>query len=198
VILELTRAWLTLFHIVVWMNSTDLILDNPPKQREIDQVIEYRRRKAKARFYADENFPALGVELLREIGARVFTVQELRRRRHPDENHVVYALKHGYILLTCDRDYLNERRFPLIHCPTILVFDFGEGSREEILQAFACLKRILSAPQFFDKWTKIDASRDAWIEYSRTLDGQTHRSKYRVYKGSFQEWVEDEKNQSLR
>jgi predicted nuclease of predicted toxin-antitoxin system len=176
---------------MVWINMVDLVAYNPPTQKEIDQVLDYRRRKAKARFYADENFPAPAIEVLRQTGARVATVQQVGRRRHPDENHAAYALKHGYVLLTCDRDYLDDRRFPLIHCPTIVVFNFGNGSVEEIRQAFTCLKRILSAPQFFDKWTKIDASRDSWIEYSRTLDGQTHRCKYRVFNGNCQEWVED-------
>ncbi len=174
-----------------WVNLTERIRDNPPTEKEIKQVLDYRRRKAKARFYADENFPALAVELLRKMGGKVVTVQEAGRRRHPDENHAAYALKHGYILLTCDRDYLDESRFPLIHCPVIAVFDFGSGShRDEIQQSFTCLKGTLRSPQFFDKWTKIDAKRDSWTEHSRHLDGTTSRSRYRVYRGNFQEWVE--------
>ena len=174
-----------------WVNLTDLIRADPPSRKEIEQVLDYRRRKAKARFYADEDFPALAASLLRSFGAKVVTAQELGRRQHPDENHAAYALKHGYVLLTRDRDYLDEKRFPMIHCPTILVFDFGAGSSREILEAFTCLKRILSTPQLFDKWTKIDANRESWIEYSRTLDGRTQRSRYRVYRGNFQEWIDD-------
>lgn len=165
-----------------WITMADLVDYNPPTQKEIDQVLDYRQRKAKARFYTDENFPARATEVLRRTGARLATVQQVGRRRYSDENHTAYAL--GYVLLTCDRDYLDERRFPLIHCPTIVVFNFGNGSIEEIQQAFTCLRRILSGPQFFDKWTKIDASRESWTEYFRTLDGQTHRSKYRVFNGN--------------
>ena len=76
------------------------------------------------------------MKILREMGAKVVTVQELHRRKHPDENHVAYALRNAYVLLTRDRAYLDERHFPLIHCPTILVFNFGSGSRGEIVQAF--------------------------------------------------------------
>lgn len=173
-----------------WVNVTDLLGTDAPTRKEIDQVLDYRRRKAKARFYADEDFPTSAVELLRNAGLKVVTVQELGHRQHPDENHAAYALKNGYILLTRDRDYLNEARFPLIHCPTIVVFDFGSGSREEIQHAFTCVHRIIATPQFFDKWTKIDAGRESWVEYCRTLDGRTHRSRCRVYEGDFQEWVE--------
>jgi hypothetical protein len=69
------------------------------------------------RFYADENFPTAAIEILRRLGANVITVRDARRRGHPDENHTAEALRMGRILITCDRDYLNERRFPLIHCP---------------------------------------------------------------------------------
>ena len=61
------------------------------------------------------------------------------------------------MLLTCDRDYLDEQRFPLIHCPAIVVFDFGSGSLLEVRQAFKCLRSMYSAPQFFDKWVNMIA-----------------------------------------
>lgn len=56
------------------------------------------------------------------------TVKEARLTGHPDENHVAQALRLGRILITCDRDYLDERRFPLIGCPAVAVCDFGSGT----------------------------------------------------------------------
>jgi hypothetical protein len=172
-----------------WLNLIDLARANPPTQKEIDQVLEYRRKRAKARFHADENFPTLAIEVLRHMGGRAITVQGAGRRGYPDENHAAYALKHGLILITCDRDYLNERRFPLIHCPAIVVCDFGAGSLKEIRNTFTCLERILRSPQFVVKWVKIDARRDSWTEYARCLDGTTSRSRYRVHRGMSQEWI---------
>lgn len=172
-----------------WINLIDLVRANPPTHKEIEQVLEYRRKRAKARFYLDENFPVRAAEVLRGMGGRAITVQDSGHRGHPDENHAAYALKHGLILATCDRDYLNESRFPLIHCPAIVVLDFGSGSVEDIRETFTCLKRVLASPQFFDKWVKIDAKRDSWIEYSRCLDGTTSRSRYRVHRGMIQEWI---------
>ncbi len=172
-----------------WINLIDLVRANPPTQKEIEQVLEYRRKRARARFYVDENFPARATEALRSMGGRAITVQDSGHRGHPDENHAAYALKHGLILATCDRDYLNESRFPLIHCPAIVVCDFGSGSAKEIRETFTCLERILASPQFFDKWVKIDATPHSWTEYSRCLDGTTSRSRYRVYRGMIQEWI---------
>lgn len=150
-----------------WVDSSDIYAADPATPKEIAQVVDYTRRRTKPRFYADENFPTLAVEMLRSMGARVVTVQDVLRRRHPDENHTAYALKHGLILLTCDRDYLDNRRFPLVHCPVIVVFNFGSGSTEEIQKAFICLWTAFKAPQFWDKWMKIDASPESWTQHTR-------------------------------
>jgi hypothetical protein len=173
-----------------WVNVGDILRAKPPTKKEIEQVLDYRRRKAKARFYADENFPTRPLAMLRAVGCDVTTTQDSKRRGHPDESHAAYALKHGLILITCDRDYLNERRFPLVHCPAIVVFDFGSGSAAETVGSFECLARILGTPQFFDKWVKIDAKPNSWTEYSRFLNGTTARCRYRVHKGVIQEWVD--------
>ncbi len=173
-----------------WVNLIELVRANPPKKKEVEQVLEYQRRNAKVSFYTDENFPYRATQLLRTMRARVATAQDEGLRRHPDENQAAYALKHGHVLLTCDRDYLNERRFPLIHCPAIAVFDFGSGSVPEVRKSFACLDRVVGFPQFFDKWVKIDASPDSWTEYCRHLDGTTFRYRYRIYRGKLQEWVD--------
>ena len=173
-----------------WMDAIEVARSTPPTKKEREQVLEYRRRKAKPRFYVDENFPATAVRLLRGTNVQVLTSREAGLDGNPDENHAAFALKAGCILLTCDRDYLDEQRFPLIHCPAIVVFGFGSGSSVEMKDAFRCLRTMYGSPQFFDKWVKIDAKRDCWSEYWRFLDGTTSRSRYRVYRGKLQEWVE--------
>jgi Domain of unknown function (DUF5615) len=99
------------------------------------------------------------------------TAREANLQGHPDENYAAFALKNGRVLLTCDRDYLDEQHFPLIHCPVIVVCDFGSGSSDEMRQTFRCLRTMSSFPQVFDKWTKIDARRESWTEHCRFLNG---------------------------
>jgi len=172
------------------MPWTDLAPD-PPPEREQRQVEDYARRRAKPRFYADENFPSVAINILRRLGADVLTVHDVRRRGHPDENHTAEALRLGRVLITCDRDYLNEHRFPLIHCPALIVFDFSSGTADDISRTFACLGAVFSVPQFFDKWTKIHATRDVWTEHARNLNGTTARTRYRIHRGRVQQWVDD-------
>lgn len=175
---------------MTWINAHLLYEKDSATPREVAQVVDYAKKKAKARFYADENIPTLVTELLR-TKADVLTVQESGMRRHPDENHSAFALREKKVLITCDRDYLDERKFPLIHCPAIVVFNFGSGSIRDVAHAFRCLRSILRIPQFYDKWTKIDATPETWVEYSRYLDGTTSRTRYRYYHGVLQEWKDD-------
>lgn len=175
---------------MAWIQVKDSTARRPTNQ-EVRQVEDYVHRKAKPRFYADENFPTTATALLRRRGADVLTVQETGRRRHPDENHAAEALRLGRVLITCDRDYLDERRFPLIHCPAIVICNFGRGSVREMLDTLNCLWSIFTAPQFFDKWVKIDATHDCWTEHIRFLDGSTARHRFRFFAGRLQEWCED-------
>jgi hypothetical protein len=174
-----------------WIDLKKVAADYPATEREKRQVDDYVRRGAKPRFYADENFPTIAIQILRRLGADVLTVQDTRSRGHPDENHIAKALRLGRILISCDRDYLDGRRFPLIHCPALIVCDFGGGTVDDIRRTFACLGGPFRAPQFFDKWVKIHATRDGWTEHIRHLNGTTSRSRYRIHQRQLQEWVDD-------
>lgn len=174
-----------------WISAAEAYLRGPrATQKEIDELIEYRRRNAKSRFYADENFPAQATHIVRANGYNVLTAQEAKMRGHPDENHAAFALKCRRVLLTCDRDLLDENRFPLIHCPAIVVCDFGTGSMREMGQTFRCLRTVSRYPHFYDKWVKVDGQRHSWSEYARHLDGTTSRTRYRLQAGVLQKWVD--------
>jgi predicted nuclease of predicted toxin-antitoxin system len=174
-----------------WVNIEDMIAANPPKSWEVREVQSNLAKHAKARFLVDENFPPKAIAILRAMRAKVVTARDAGLMGYGDEAYVAYALRHGLMLVTCDRDFLDERRHPLIHCPAIFVFNFGACSAPEIRLAFRCLGSVLSMPQFFNKGWKIDAARDTWIEYVRYQDGSTGRYRFRLLRGQLQEWVND-------
>jgi predicted nuclease of predicted toxin-antitoxin system len=173
----------------VWTNIEEILVADPPPQDQINEVVQNIRRRAKARFYADENFPGKAANLLRATGSEVRTARQAHLLGHPDENHWAYARRHKLALLSCDRDFLDERRFPLMHSPAIFVFDFGAGSEHEIRLAFRCLKTVLSMPQLFDKWWKYDARRDGWTVLARHQNGTSARERYRLWAGQLQIWT---------
>jgi predicted nuclease of predicted toxin-antitoxin system len=174
-----------------WVDIEVLVRQKPPTKKEAQEVLDNIARRAKPRFYADEGFPQQAVELLKDTSARVQTAREAGLIGHSDEDHIAYALRKGLVLLSCDRDFLDERRHPIIHCPAIFVFDFGSGSESEMKQAFRCLEGVFRMPQFYDKWWKVDAKRDTWTEFVRHQDGSVSRSRMRVWRGTVQEWVGD-------
>jgi len=67
----------------------------------------------KLRLLADANFPSWLVDVLRKRGIEVRTAQELKIDRFPDEQVLQEASKPGQFLITLDRDFWSDDRFPL-------------------------------------------------------------------------------------
>jgi predicted nuclease of predicted toxin-antitoxin system len=176
-----------------WVDIDELL---PPlsqlTRKEAAEIENYRRTiKRKPRFYVDEDVPSLAVEILREWKFNVLTAEEAGRRGHPDENHLAEARKQDRTLITCDRDYLNERRFPLNQSSALIVCAFGSGTRDQIIATFQCLYMVETIPDYFDEWVKMDAKPSEWTIAQRFMDGTTARTRHRLYQGELQEWVED-------
>lgn len=173
---------------MTWQFVTDIHWPEPPL-REVREVVEFSKRRRRPRFYADENFPRTAENLLKESKLSVLTAREAGTLQHSDESHIALARRERRILLTQDRDFLNERKFPLIACPTIVVLHFATGSRSDIVAAFQCLNYILLCPQFYDKWSKFDATPSGWTEWIRFQDGTTSRDRFRFLEGRLQIWT---------
>jgi Domain of unknown function (DUF5615) len=85
------------------------------------------------RVYADANLPA---GLVRFMRGRLqwdvlFVVEEDELRRAPDVEHFRMAMQLRRTLLTLDRDYLDDRRFPPAECGGVVVLS---APREERLE----------------------------------------------------------------
>jgi hypothetical protein len=69
-----------------WVDVHKVLEADPPADDEVEQVLEFTSRHAKPWFYADENFPAPALALLRNKGARVVTAQDAGLSGHADED----------------------------------------------------------------------------------------------------------------
>jgi predicted nuclease of predicted toxin-antitoxin system len=56
-----------------------------------------------ARLYADEQFPRKVVELLRDLGHNIITVQEAGNASLPDDHVLEFAINQNRAVLTLDR-----------------------------------------------------------------------------------------------
>jgi hypothetical protein len=81
------------------------------------------RLTARPRIYADANVPAgLVAHMRSRLGWDVlFVLEEDDLRRAPDTRHYQLAQQLGRTLVTLDRDYLDDRRFPLERSGGVLV-----------------------------------------------------------------------------
>jgi hypothetical protein len=88
---------------------------------ELGPVVE--RLVARPRIYADANVPA-GIVAHMRVRLRwdvLFVLEEADLRRAPDVKHYQLAAQLRRTLVTLDRDYLDDRRFPLDCCGGVLV-----------------------------------------------------------------------------
>ena len=88
---------------------------------ELGPVAE--RLVARPRIYADANVPS-GVVAHMRVQLRwdvLFVLEQADLRRAPDVKHYQLAHQLRRTLVTLDRDYLDDRRFPLECCGGVLV-----------------------------------------------------------------------------
>jgi hypothetical protein len=76
------------------------------------------------RLYADANIPSGVVEFMRTaLGWNVlFVLEHADLRRAPDIQHFRMARQLGRTLITLDRDYVDDRRFPPAEGAGVIVF----------------------------------------------------------------------------
>ena len=76
-----------------------------------------------ARLYADEQFPRIVVNLLRELGHDILTVQEAGKanQRIPDEDVLAFAIADNRIVLTINRgDFIRLHNLQPNHAGIIV------------------------------------------------------------------------------
>jgi hypothetical protein len=82
-----------------------------------------KHREGVPQVYADANVPVGAVAFMRQpLGWDVIhVVEDDRWRRATDRDHFTHALELGRTLITQDRDFLDDRRFPPALSPGIIV-----------------------------------------------------------------------------
>ena len=94
-----------------------------------------RRLSARPRIYADANVPAglvvhMRVRLQWDV---LFVLEQDDLRRAPDLKHYQLALQLRRTLVTMDRDYLDDRRFPLSESGGVIVMNAPDERQLSLL-----------------------------------------------------------------
>ena len=94
-----------------------------------------QRLSARPRIYADANVPAgiVAHMRLRLQWDVLFVVEEEALRRAPDVKHYRLAQQLGRTLITMDRDYLDDKRFPPDEGSGVLVINAPDERQLSLL-----------------------------------------------------------------
>lgn len=93
-------------------------LDNPDP--ETRQALD-REFGGKSRFLVDESLDPTLVLALEKLGWKAESVADVGLSGHSDEDVLAHAWRKGYILLTSDKDFLDDRRFPPHRNPGVII-----------------------------------------------------------------------------
>jgi predicted nuclease of predicted toxin-antitoxin system len=111
--------------------------------REFDAIPSSRR---KVRAYFDANIPASVAERVRaKLHWDVLSAQEEPNLRNRDDQfHFASARQMGRILFTLDKDFLDDRRFPLRESPGTYILSAQQDNEDDIFYAIVVASATLT------------------------------------------------------
>ena len=153
-----------------------------------------RRWKKRARFLVDESIGPEAAAFLREQGWNATAVQDVGLTGRSDEDVYALAAREDRIVLSHDRGFFDDRRFPPHPRAGVVVLPGAAGDTEVLVRAVINMLAILGPYRdayrgskfvFNDDGTLVIRSRDA-------SSGAMRNTRYRLRKNAMPErWVED-------
>jgi hypothetical protein len=137
--------------------------------------------KRKTRFLIDEGLGPFVAEFLRRKGWNALFCGDVGLLGHSDEAVFACAWREGRVLLTHDRDFLDDARFPEHRNPGLIVMAGASGDRYALGHSIGTVIWIFGhAPRVWER-SKIVVSADGEIVIrSRTDGGKFETNRYRT------------------
>lgn len=157
------------------------------------QSRDFGRFKKKARFLVDENVHEAVVLVLRQEKWNVEYVPDSGLGGHADEDVFAYAWREDRVLLTHDRDFLDDRRFPPHRNPGIVVLPGASGTAEGIGAALRDVLSVIGKNRKAFRRFKIEIAQDGiWnIKHMTRVSDEVRNWRIRFDKnGETYEWEE--------
>jgi predicted nuclease of predicted toxin-antitoxin system len=106
---------------------------------------QMKRLSGEARFYADQNLDEAFIDILRWDKLDVLRARDIGAEAQPDTFHYKYAFRHNRVLLTQDRDFLDEELFPLSQTCGVVIFNVDTAQPGQMARALEVVTTILAA-----------------------------------------------------
>lgn len=139
----------------------------------------------KLKLLADAQFPKPIIEELRSAKISVRSITEEGLLRHSDSDILQHANKAGYVLLTLDRDFWDDKKYPLQKIKGIIFIDEPHDRQDQILRALGLVYGCFAKSFSLDWWTgmKIRATLSEFIIKMRTWEGKVSKYAIRLRSG---------------
>jgi hypothetical protein len=132
----------------------------PWKRSDLPSDAEERAsQRERARFLVDEGLDESVADVLGELGWKAVWVDALAPRRPANAKLLAYALKHDLVLLTQDRVFLDDAKFPGQESCGVIVLPGGHAD------GTALRRGIAIADWLFGPY------RDAWRRFKCEISG---------------------------
>ena len=133
--------------------------------------------------YFDENFPHTVISDLKEHRKitscfKIFSVYDFRHQNKDDHFQYEFAKKKGYVLVTLDKDFMNDRKFPIHKIPGIIFIIAVGNQASRIAACLVTLTKFLSIvpfPKSFMGDSKFQVSLEGCVMRGR--DAKTREIK---------------------
>jgi predicted nuclease of predicted toxin-antitoxin system len=147
-----------------------------------EEIAAFERRfKKRARLLLDENLDPALAEGLRALGWKLETVDEVGLRGHDDEDVLAYAHRKNRLLITNDRGFRDESRFPPHRNPGVVIIpqDLNEAAR-----SLGAVLPIVGEYRGLFRGDTIEVDRGGSISIrSSKNDGRRTTIRYRYSRG---------------
>ncbi len=147
--------------------------------------------KKRTRFLIDESLGAEVAIFLRDKGFSAVFVADVRLNGRSDEDVFSFAWREKRMLLTHDRDFLDDRRFPENRNPGVVVLPGGDGDQNAMGVGIGTVLAVFGAgPSIWEKTkTAISPSGEMTIRRRNFETGKIETTRYRMTgKGNAEIW----------
>lgn len=149
----------------------------------------------KARFLVDETLTGLGTEVLTGMGYNAVEAGQVGLAGHSDEDIFAFAWSEKRLIITQDRDFLDDRRFPFNRNSGILVLPGGPVDGEGFIAALRTAVNLVGRYHRLFEGQKIvfGEGREIAIRDRDPESGAIKRRRYKLGRhGAEYEWVDDD------
>ncbi len=157
---------------------------------------ESKRLLGEARFYIDHDVDGVVVEMLRWLKYDVETAKDIGAEAQRDEWHFRRAFRTKRVLLTKDKDYLDDERFPLSQTRGVIILNIDTANPTEIARSLEVIDLVLSRLRHTLEQAKVILNSDytmTIIHRVSTGEGfDVRKTRYRVRPDGADQWTEDD------